>query len=95
MHFTYKLRLNQVIEKIFISERVQKIAFVASKFSCLSDINNIDNELFTTSYLMFLDIIYANVQGNILMRLQFPTRKIIQSKPKIMLCSAQFELNPN
>ena len=46
-----------------------------------------------TSYVRH--IIYANVQGNILMRLQIPSRNIIQSKPKIMLCSAQFELKPN
>ena len=37
---------------------------------------------------------YANVQGNKLMRLEIPSN-IIQSKPKIMLCSAQFELKPN
>ena len=39
---------------------------------------------------------YANVQGNKLMCLEIPSpSNIIQSKPKIMLCSAQFELKPN
>ena len=73
----------------------KKLPLWHPSFLVLSDIDNIDNVIFTTSYLMFIDIIYANVQGNILIHLQFPTRKIIQSKPKIMLCSAQFELNPN